>query len=49
MPLSWLLLEHGKWALVPQWQPLRNLLFATLAMQFLTAAAGAWAALRRRS
>ena len=49
MPLSWLLLEHLRWALVPQWQPLRNLLFAALAMQFLTAAAGAWAALRRRS
>jgi len=48
MPLSWLLLEHAKWTLVPQWQPLRNLLFAALAMQFLTAAAGAWAALRRR-
>ena len=27
MPLSWLLLEHSKWALVPQLQPLRNLLF----------------------
>lgn len=48
MPLSWLLLEHAKWALVPQLQPLRNLLFGALAMQFLAAAAGAWAALRRR-
>ena len=48
MPLSWLLLEHWKWALVPQLQPLRNLLFGALAMQFLTAAAGALAALRRR-
>ena len=34
--------------LVPQLQPLRNLLFGALAMQFLTAAAGALAALRRR-
>ncbi len=41
MPVSWLLLEHWKWALVPQVQPLRTLLFAALAMQFLTAAAGA--------
>jgi hypothetical protein len=48
MPLSWLLLEHGKWALLPQVQPLRNLLFGALAMQFLTAAAGALAALGRR-
>jgi len=49
MPLSWLLLEHSKWALVPQGQPLRNLLFTALAMQFLTAAAGVWAALRLRT
>ena len=47
MPLSWLVLEHWKWALAPQWQPLRNLLFLTLAMQFLTAAAGAKAAFKK--
>lgn len=29
MPLSWLLLEHLKWALVPQLQPMRLLLFVT--------------------
>ena len=48
MPLSWLLLEHGKWSLVPQVQPMRALLFVALAMQFLTAAAGARALLARR-
>src|SRR5262245_40921135 len=37
MPLSWLLLEHGKWALIPQVQPMRGLLFTTLAMQILAA------------
>jgi len=40
MPLSWLLLEQGKWGIVPQIQPMRTLLFLTLAMQFLTATAG---------
>ena len=29
MPLSWLLLEHLKWSLVPQLQPMRALLFVT--------------------
>ena len=48
MPLSWLLLEQGKWSLVPQVQPMRALLFVALAMQFLTAAAGARALLARR-
>jgi len=48
MPVSWLLLEHWKWALVPQVQPLRMLLFTTLAMQFLAAAAGVLAARRGR-
>ena len=46
MPLSWLLLEHWKWALVPQVQPLRMLLFVTLAAQILCAVAGAGAAKR---
>jgi hypothetical protein len=40
MPISWLLLEHWRWALVPQLQPMRALLFVSLMMQFLTAAAG---------
>ena len=40
LPLSWLLLEHWKWGLVPQVQPMRALLFGTLAMQLATAAAG---------
>jgi hypothetical protein len=48
MPVSWLLLERMKWALVPQLQPLRTLLFVTLAVQLLTAMAGARAALRGR-
>src|SRR5205823_1790440 len=40
MPLSWLLVEQWKWALIPQIQPMRYLLFGTLAMQLLAAAAG---------
>jgi hypothetical protein len=48
MPLSWLLLEHLRWGLVPQVQPMRALLFLTLGMQFLTAAAGARAIAARR-
>jgi hypothetical protein len=40
MPLSWLLLEHWKWGLVPQVQPMRTLLFATLSMQLLAVVAG---------
>ena len=47
MPLSWLLLEHWKWGLIPQVQPLRALLFLVLAAQFLTAAAGVLASGRR--
>ena len=46
MPVSWLLLEKYKWALIPQVQPLRTLLFVMLAMQIFTAAAGAHAAKR---
>ncbi|HEY1339483.1 MAG TPA: DUF6798 domain-containing protein [Bryobacteraceae bacterium] len=41
LPLSWLLLERLKWAVIPQIQPLRAVLFVTLSMVFLTAAAGA--------
>ena len=48
MPLSWLLLEHFHWGLVPQVQPMRALLFLTLGMQFFTAAAGARAVAARR-
>jgi hypothetical protein len=48
MPMSWLLLEKLRWALIPQVQPLRNLLFIVLIAQFLTAAAGALAAQRER-
>jgi hypothetical protein len=40
MPISWLLLEHWRWALVPQLQPMRALLYVALMVQFLTAAAG---------
>jgi hypothetical protein len=48
MPVSWLLLEHWRWALVPQLQPMRALLFVALMMQFLTAAAGVKAAMHHR-
>jgi hypothetical protein len=48
MPLSWLLLEREGWALIPQIQPMRALLFVTLGMQFLTAAAGFHAIQHRR-
>ncbi len=48
MPLSWMLLERAKWLLIPQVQPMRTLLFVAVAMQFLTAAAGAQAAIGRR-
>ena len=48
MPLSWLLLEHFRWALIPQVQPMRTLLFVALAFQMLTAVCGAFAAKRGR-
>jgi Domain of unknown function (DUF6798) len=48
MPVSWLLLEHAKWAFVPQFQPMRKLLFVVLMAQFLTAAAGAFAVAGKR-
>jgi hypothetical protein len=48
MPLSWLLLDQWKWAIVPQVQPMRALLFTALLMQFLTASAGLHAASQRR-
>jgi hypothetical protein len=46
MPVSWLLLEHAKWALMPQFQPLRALLFVTLLAMFSGAVAGCTAAQR---
>jgi hypothetical protein len=39
VPLSWLLLEQMKWALIPQLQPMRALLFIAVAMQFFAAVA----------
>jgi hypothetical protein len=39
MPVSWVLLEKLNWALMPQIQPMRALLFTALAMQFLCAVA----------
>ncbi|HZT32465.1 MAG TPA: DUF6798 domain-containing protein [Bryobacteraceae bacterium] len=48
MPVSWVLLERLKWGLVPQFQPLRALLFLTLMAQFTAAAAGCRAAAKRR-
>jgi hypothetical protein len=39
IPASWLLLEGMKWALIPQVQPARALLFVTLFAQFLAACA----------
>jgi hypothetical protein len=48
LPVSWLLLEHWHWALVPQVQPMRMLLFVALSMQLLTGAAGVYAAKCRR-
>jgi hypothetical protein len=49
MPVSYLLLERARWVLIPQIQPLRMLLFVTVAAQFLTAAAGVRAALAKRA
>jgi len=48
VPVSWLLLDQWKWAIVPQVQPMRALLFTALFMQFLTACAGVRAATERR-
>lgn len=39
LPVSFALLEGLKWALMPQVQPMRALLFTTVAMQFLSAVA----------
>ena len=48
MPLSWLLLERMHWSLLPQFQPMRAVLFIALAMQFSTALAGVAALARAR-
>ena len=48
IPISWLLLEKLRWALVPQFQPMRALLFVTVIAQFSAAAAGILAAQLRR-
>jgi hypothetical protein len=48
MPLSWVLLEHAKWALIPQVQPMRILLFLPLMTQLFTGAAGVTAVEERR-
>jgi hypothetical protein len=47
IPASWLLLERAKWALIPQVQPLRALLFTLLAMQILVCVAAARALAKR--
>jgi hypothetical protein len=39
VPFSWLLLEHEHWALIPQWQPARALLFVSLMAALLSAMA----------
>jgi len=48
VPVSWLLLDQWKWAIAPQVQPMRALLFTALFMQFLTACAGVRAAAQRK-
>jgi hypothetical protein len=48
LPASWLMVEHWRWALVPQLQPMRGLMFVTLFMVLLAASAGVRAASARR-
>jgi len=48
MPSSAILLERMRWALLPEFQPMRALLFVVLSAQILTAAAGISAAQHRR-
>jgi len=48
VPVSYLLLEKMKWALLPQVQPMRALLFLTVTAEFLAAAAGILAVQARR-
>ncbi|MGH9723358.1 MAG: DUF6798 domain-containing protein [Bryobacteraceae bacterium] len=48
LPVSYLTLDVWKWALMPQFQPMRAVLFVTLMTQLLACAAGARAAIARR-
>ena len=48
MPGSWLLLEKAKWALLPQFQPMRALLFVTAVAGIVCSVAGVKAALAGR-
>jgi hypothetical protein len=49
VPASYLLLERMGWSLIPQFQPLRALLFLVLMMQFTAAVAALAAGLERHS
>jgi hypothetical protein len=48
IPISWFCLEHMKWALIPQYQPARHLLFVTLFAAIACAIAAIWAGIRRQ-
>ena len=48
IPLSWTLLEWQHFALAPEWQPARAVLFVTLMAAILAAAAGVGAAIEHR-
>ncbi|MCZ2150894.1 MAG: hypothetical protein LC126_24370 [Bryobacterales bacterium] len=48
MPASYLFLEHWKWSLMPQLQPMRALLYVVAAAVMLAASAGVAAAAGRR-
>lgn len=48
VPLTWLLLDHWKWILMPQYQPARAVLFITVFAVVLSAIAGWRAAGERR-
>jgi len=48
VPMSYVLLEKLKWGLIPQFQPARAVLFVTAFAVILAAAAGVWAAERKR-
>jgi hypothetical protein len=39
VPLSWVLLEHLHWALIPEWQPARAVMFVSLVVALLSAVA----------
>jgi len=49
MPASWILLEYLGWNFVPQFQPLRMLLFVTVGVQFFCAAVAVKAVGKRQS